>query len=300
MNQLAPAPEVLAAGPEVRPADAEGPPETVLRPPRGWQLINLRELWQFRDLLYFLTWRDVKVRYKQTVLGAAWALLQPALMMVVFTVFFSRLARVSSGDVWYPLFAYAGLLPWSFFATAVANGGNSVVGSERLITRVYFPRLVIPLAAVGAAVVDFAVAFGLLAALMAACGVVPGWEALLAPVIVLLILLAATGMGALLAALNVAYRDFRYVIPFLIQLWMFATPTIYMDVFADGGERSALVEFLLTANPLTGLIAAFRASLLGTPMPWDLLGLSAAVALGLCFLGCLYFRKVEHRFADII
>src|SRR5207245_2234688 len=174
-------------------------PEFVLRPPRGWQLINLRELWHFRELLYFLTWRDVKVRYKQTVLGAAWAVLQPAMMMVVFTIFFGRMAGVPSGDLPYPLFVYAGLLPWTFFATAVANAGNSVVGSERLITKIYFPRLAIPFASVGAAVVDFAVAFGLLVALMLYYGVVPGVAILLLPLIVGLIVLAATGVGTLLA-----------------------------------------------------------------------------------------------------
>jgi lipopolysaccharide transport system permease protein len=212
-----------------RPAPA-GRPITVIIPPRAWQLINLSELWEHRELIYLMAWRDIKVRYKQTVLGAAWAVLQPALMMVVFTVFFGRLAKVPSGDLPYPLFAYAGLLPWTFFATAIANAGNSVIGSERLITKIYFPRLAVPFAAVGAAVVDLAVAFGLLIAMMLYYGIAPGPGLLLVPVLVGLMILAAVGVGTLLAALNVSYRDFRYVIPFLVQLWMFATPSVYMQV----------------------------------------------------------------------
>jgi lipopolysaccharide transport system permease protein len=277
------------------PAPAE-PPLTVIRPPRGWQLINLRELWQFRDLLYFLTWRDVKVRYKQTLLGAAWAVLQPAMMMVVFTIFFGNLARVSSGGLDYSLFVYAGLLPWTFFATAVANAGNSVVGSERLITKIYFPRLAVPFASVGAAVVDFAIAFGLLVGLMVWHGVAPGLGLLLAPAILVVLILAALGVGTLLAALNVRYRDFRYVIPFLLQLWMFATPAVYMQAGASSGWES-----VLALNPLNGLVAAFRAAVLGhEAVAWARLGISAAVVAALFLLGCLYFRKVEDSFADVI
>src|SRR5438105_847169 len=195
-------------------SEAPEQPVTLICPPSGWQLVNVRELWQFRDLLYFLAWRDVKIRYKQTVLGAAWAVLQPAMMMVVFTIFFSRMGGLSSGETPYPLFVLAGLLPWTFFATAVANAGNSVVGSERLITKIYFPRLAIPFASVGAAVVDFAVACGLLLALMLAYGQPPTVSFLLAPVVFGAIVVTAAGIGTMLAALNVAYRDFRYVIPF--------------------------------------------------------------------------------------
>jgi lipopolysaccharide transport system permease protein len=274
-------------------------PLTLIEPPRGWQVINLRELWQFRDLLYFLTWRDVKVRYKQTVLGAAWAILQPLLMMVVFTIFFGRLANVSSGDLPYPVFAIAGLLPWTFFATAIASAGNSVVGSERLITKVYFPRLAVPFAAVGAAIVDFVIACGLLAIMMLAYGIVPGVELLLAPIIFGVIILAAVGVGTLLAALNVAYRDFRYVIPFLVQLWMFATPTVYMQPAATG-ESNSVAQVLLALNPMTGLIAAFRAAILGTPLPWLALGISTLAVVVALSAGCFYFRRVEDTFADII
>jgi lipopolysaccharide transport system permease protein len=271
----------------------------LIEPPRGWQLVNVRELWHFRDLLYFLTWRDVKVRYKQTVLGAAWAVLQPLLMMVVFTIFFGRLAIVSSGDLPYPVFAFTGLLTWTFFATAIASAGNSVVGSERLITKVYFPRLAVPFAAVGAAIVDFIIACGLLAVLMLAYGIVPGVGLFLVPIIFAVIVLAAVGVGTLLAALNVAYRDFRYVIPFLVQLWMFATPTVYMQPAASGEGGSAL-QVLLALNPMTGLIAAFRAAVVGTPLPWGALAVSTLVVVALLFLGCVYFHRVEDSFADII
>jgi lipopolysaccharide transport system permease protein len=273
------------------------PPMTVIDPPIGWQLINVRELWRFRELVFFLTWRDVKVRYKQTLLGAAWAILQPLLMMVVFTIFFSRMAGVPSGDLPYPLFAYAGLLPWTFFATAITSAGNSVVGSERLITKIYFPRLAIPFAAVGAAVVDFIIAFGLLIAMMIYYGISPGIGMLLAPVVFGLILVAALGIGTLLAALNVAYRDIRYVIPFLVQIGMFATPTVYMQPTVEPAGWS---RFLLTLNPMTSLISAFRRSMLGGPIPWGQLALASGAVVLTFLVGCFYFRKVEDGFADII
>jgi lipopolysaccharide transport system permease protein len=322
---------------EPLPEQEPAPSFTVIEPPRGWQLINLRELWRFRELIYFLAWRDVKVRYKQTVLGAAWAILQPVMMMVVFTIFFSRMAGVSSGDLPYPLFAFAGLLAWTFFSTAIANAGNSVVGSERLITKIYFPRLAIPFATVAAAVVDFLLASTMLLLMMVCYGVPPGPGLLLVPVVFAMILLAALGIGTLLAALNVAYRDFRYVIPFMLQLWMFATPAIYMQPagpapwgheLAAGRPASAsrqhdpastpeqtprtvdddrgrsgvrpVVEALLIANPLNGLVSGFRAAVLGDQIPWPQLGLSSLAAVILFVLGCLYFRKVEDGFADII
>jgi len=288
------APATLAKG-----STGVTPPRVVTRilPAEGWQWINFRELWHYRELIYFLTWRDVKVRYKQTVLGAAWAILQPLLMMVVFTIFFGRMAGVSSGDVEYPLFAYAGLLPWTFFATAIAAAGNSIVGSERLITKIYFPRLAVPFAAVGAAVVDFLIAFGLLIVMMVYYRVAPTWGLLVVPAVFMAILLAALGVGTLLAALNVAYRDFRYVIPFLVQLWMFATPTVYMqpNAASTGG-----IHVLLALNPMTSLIAAFRASVLGGPIAWGQAVVALAGVLLVFFLGCLYFRRVEDGFADII
>jgi lipopolysaccharide transport system permease protein len=283
---------------EERKDDAEGV-VTVIRPAQGWQLVNVRELWRFRELVYFLTWRDVKVRYKQTVLGAGWAILQPLLMMVVFTIFFKNVAQVASGELPYTLFAYAGLLPWTFFASAIANAGNSVVGSERLITKIYFPRLAVPLAAVGAAVVDFVVASSLLVILMAW-----NWSKLsvnanllLLPVIFVVIVVAASGVGVMLAALNVAYRDFRYVIAFLVQLWMFATPTIYMQPDEQASPR---MQLLLALNPMAGLIGAFRAAALGGSIDWAQFAISASCAGLLFVIGCFYFRRVEDSFADII
>ena len=285
-----------AAESVARPEEADLP-LTSIRPAAGWQPVNVRELWQYRELLCFLVWRDVKVRYKQTLLGAAWAVLQPMMMMVVFTIFFGRMAGVSSGDLPYPIFCYLGLLPWTFFSTAVSNAGNSVVGSERLITKIYFPRLAVPFAAVGASVVDFLVAFTLLLAMMLWYGVHPGASSLLVPVIFLTIMLLAMGVGTLLAGLNVAYRDFRYVIPFLVQVWMFATPTIYMQ---PGKSAGGALHAVLALNPMTGLIAAFRAACRGGPVPWAQFVLSAACAAIVFLLGCLHFRRMERSFADII
>jgi lipopolysaccharide transport system permease protein len=295
---------------------------TVIEPQVGLGTLRLGELWQHRELLFFLIWRDVKVRYKQTLLGAAWAVIQPVMMMIVFTIFLGRMAHVSSG-VWpYPLFVYAGLLPWTFFATAIASAANSVVGSEQLITKVYFPRLTIPFAAVGAALVDFAIAFGVLLVLMAWYGVMPGIGLLTLPLVVALLALAALGVGSGLAALNVAYRDFRYVVPFLVQLWMFATPSIYLQPPADAptqieqtapasnsaadatatteAQWSSPTRWLLELNPLTGLVSFFRAAALGGELPWGSLA-GSAVLVGIFFaVGCLYFRRTEGTFADII
>jgi lipopolysaccharide transport system permease protein len=268
---------------------------TLITPGGGWRAVNVSELWRFRELLGFLVWRDVKVRYKQTVLGAAWAVLQPALMMAVFTVFIGKMAKAPGADD--PVFVYAGMLPWTFFATAMANAGNSVVNSERLITKIYFPRLAIPLAAVGAAVVDFVIASLLLVLMMIWRGAVPGAGIFMAPIIFALIALAAIGVGALLAALTAAYRDFRYVIPFLVQFWLFATPPAYMQTPADS---STWVQTLIAVNPMSGLISAFRAAVFDGQIPWALLGISTMMVLGVFFLGCFYFRKVEDSFADIV
>jgi len=285
-----------------RPAEPDGPPLTVIEPPRGWHLPDVGELWRFHELIGFLVWRDVKVRYKQTLLGAAWAVLQPALMMVVFTIFFSRMAKVPTagyGPDEYPLFVFAGLLPWTFFSTAVANAGNSLVASERLITKVYFPRLAVPLAAVGAALVDFAVASGLLGVLMLWYGHGPGgWGLLLAPVFVVLMLLLAVGVGAFLGALNVSYRDFKYVIPFMVQLWMYATPTVYSQ--PTGSELGGWLRVLMALNPMTALIAGFRAAVLGGPCDWGQAALAAAVSVVVFVGGCVYFRRVEDSFVDRI
>ena len=297
-----PVAEMAAVTPIRELPAADGPPlpvhRTVIEPARGWQLVNVAELWRYRELLFFLCWRDVKIRYKQTVLGVAWAVLQPAMLMVVFTVFFSRLGGLSSGDMPYALFALAGLLPWTFFSTAITNAGNSVVGSERLITKIYFPRLAIPFASVGAAIVDFLMSLTLLVLFMAWHGIAPTWNILFAPLIFAVILLAALGCGTLLAALNVVYRDVRYVIPFFIQIGMFATPSIYMQL--PESSESGSLQWWLSINPMTGLIAGFRASVLGGPMPWIQLAIGAACSTAAFLVGCLYFRKAEDSFADLI
>ena len=277
-------------------SSADDLPEVVIERRRGWRIVDWDELWRYRELLFFLTWRDVKVRYKQTVLGAAWALLQPLATMVVFSLFFGRVAAGSPTDVPYPLFVLAGLVPWMFFANAIASAGQSVVGSQNLITKVYFPRLFIPMGAVGAGLVDFAIAFGLLLVMMLGYGLTPGWGLVLVPLIALGLVTAALGVGTLLSALTVAYRDFRHVVPFLVQLWMFATPAVYIQADALGPRW----RLLLPLNPAHGLIANFRRAVLGGPIdPWSL-AVSGSVSVLLLLLGCLYFRRVERGFADII
>lgn len=295
MTRLIELPLSAQASPES--SELSEPPVTTIVPHRGWRVLGLAELWAHRELLGFLCWRDVKVRYKQTVLGAAWAVLQPVMTMVVFSIFFARLAHVSSAGLPYPLFAFAGLLPWTFFANAISAAGQSVVGNERLITKVYFPRLIIPLSSVTAGLVDFAIACGMLGLLMAYYGVAPSLTLAAAPLMVLGLYLAAAGVGTMLAALNVAYRDFRYLVPFLVQLWLFATPTVYMDAAA---AVSPSWHYLLPLNPAYGLIAGFRAAVLGTPLDLYSLSVSLAVSAALFTAGTLYFRRVEQYFADVI
>jgi lipopolysaccharide transport system permease protein len=269
----------------------------VIEPPSGWDGINWAEIWRYRELLYFLVWRDVKVRYKQTVLGAAWAILQPFMTMVVFSIFFGKLAGLGAktGGIPYPIYVYAGLLPWTFFATALGSCGSSLVGSAHLITKVYFPRLIIPLAAVGAGLVDLAVSFVVLLGLMAYYGTGLSWQLVLIPFLLAGTFLAAAGVGALLAALTVSYRDFRYVVPFLVQTWMFMTPVIYPTAIVPERWRWALA-----LNPMTGLIDGFRAAILGAPLDGSHVILSLAAALVLFLIGATYFRSVERQFADLI
>lgn len=269
---------------------------TVIQARPGWQIVDFGEIWRFRELLYFLIWRDVKVRYKQTVLGAAWAVLQPTAQMVVFSIFFGRMAEVATDGIPYPLFAFAGLLPWMFFQNSVTNASQSVVGNQNLITKVYFPRLFIPASAIGAALVDFAIAFSMLLVLMAWYRTAPTAAILLAPLIALGLTAAAFGVGALLSALTVAYRDFRYVVPWMVQLWMFATPTVYMDASVTGPRW----QLVLPLNPAYGLIHSFRCVTLGRPLDWYALSVSLGVTALFVVVGCLYFRRVERTFADII
>jgi lipopolysaccharide transport system permease protein len=272
-------------------------PTTVVERRPGWRSVNVRELWSRRELLYFLAWRDVKVRYKQTVLGAAWALLQPFATMLVFTLFLGRLIHRAEGDVPYALFVIAALVPWTFFANAISSAAQSVVLSQTLVTKVYFPRIMIPMGAVAATLVDLLIAIGLLLGMMFYYHVRPDWHCLLVPWLILGLLIVSLGIGALLAALTVAYRDFRHVIPFMVQLWMFATPNIYMRT-----EQVVSARWLrwLPLNPAYGLIANFRAAALGQPLDLYSLGVSGAVSLVLLAVGCFYFRRVERTFADII
>ncbi len=270
---------------------------TVLEARPGWQVMDLRELWRYRELLFFLTWRNVKVRYKQTVLGAAWAILQPLATMLVFSLFFGRVAANPSSAVPYSLFVLAGLVPWMFFSNAIASAGQSVVGSSNLVTKVYFPRLIIPMGAVGAGLVDLAIALGMLLIMMFWYGVAPGLSFVLVPLLTLGLVIAALGVGTLLSALTVAYRDFRHVVPFMVQLWMFATPSIYMQASSDTGSR---LRYVLPLNPAYGLIANFRQAMLGGAIDVYSLAVSGAVSVLLLLAGCLYFRRVERDFADII
>jgi lipopolysaccharide transport system permease protein len=270
---------------------------TVIEPTSNWRLVDWGELWHYHELLYFLIWRDIRVRYKQTVLGAAWAILQPLATMVVFSMFLGRVAAASAPRWPYPLFVFAGLLPWTFLANAISTASQSIVGSQSLVTKVYFPRLMIPMGAIGAGLVDFLIAFVMLFVLMAYYGVAPGWGMLLAPLILVGLLIVALGVGVLLAALTVAYRDFRYVVPFMVQLWMFATPSIYLQTEAYAHSRWV---GLLAFNPAYGLIANFRLAILGGKMDLPSLAISGTVSLALVAIGCLYFRRVERYFADII
>jgi len=272
-------------------------PVTVIERRPGWRLLDLRELWRYRELLGFLTWRDVKVRYRQAVLGAAWAVLQPLATMLVFTLFLGRVAGTTSDATGYPLFVFAGLIPWTFLANAVGAGSQSVVGNQNLVTKVYFPRLIIPTAAVGVGLVDFAIALGVLALMMLGSGVVPGAGLLILPVIVMLLVLCALGAAILLSALTVAYRDFRHAVPFMVQLWMFATPAIYFQ--ADLG-LAPFWAALMPLNPAYGLIATFRQAVLGGAVDWYALAVSGGVGCTLFVIGCFFFRRVECGFADII
>jgi len=272
------------------------PSITVIEPKTGWVPVDFREIWNYRELLYFLTKRDIKVRYKQTVLGGLWAIIQPAFTMLVFTLFFGRLAKMPSDGLPYPIFVYAGLLPWTYFANAVSASGNSLVGSANLITKVYFPRIVVPGSAALAGLLDFFIALFVLAALMIWYQFLPGPAILLFPFLVALTFLCAVGVGLWLSALNVQYRDIRYAIPFLIQVWMFISPVIYPVSLVQGKY-----QWLLALNPMGGVIHAYRACLLGhQPVDWSLLGLSTLIILALFLGGLYYFRRMEKVFADVV
>jgi len=268
---------------------------TVIQPSRGWRSLNFRELWAYRELLWVLTERDIKVRYKQTVLGAGWAIVRPLLTMILFTVIFGRFAKMPSDGFPYPIFVYAALLPWTFFATAVSTGSLSLVGSAPMLSKVYFPRLIVPLSSIGSWLVDFAIATMILLGLMLYYDVSWSWNLLAAPLLVLAVMFAALGVGTLLSALTVAYRDFRYVIPFLLQFWMFATPIVYPASIVP--ERW---QWVLHLNPMAGLVEGFRSAFLGRPFDAPAIAISVAAAIALFVVGIAYFEKVERRFADIV
>jgi len=269
---------------------------STIEPTRGWQFIPFKEVWRYRELAYFLCWRDVKVRYKQTVLGALWAIIQPLFSMIVFSIFFGRMAKVPSDGIPYPIFVYAGLLPWTYFANALRASGSSLVGGRNLITKVYFPRIIVPGAAALAGLVDLAIASVVLGGLMIYYRFIPGWGCLLFPYLVFFTFLTAVGFGLWLSALNVQYRDVQHAIPFFVQIGLFLTPVIYpVSILPDRWQ------WVLYLNPMAGLIENYRAGILGqTPVNWPALAVSTAVALLLFVSGAFYFRRMERTFADVI
>jgi lipopolysaccharide transport system permease protein len=271
-------------------------PTAIIEATDGWRSLNLRELWWYRELLFFLMWRYIKVRYKQTVIGAAWAILQPFLTMVAFSIIFGRLANIPSDGIPYPVFAYAGLLPWMFFAAAMQSAGVSLVSNANMIRKIYFPRVIMPAASILAAGVDFAIAFVVLLGMMVYYGIVPGLAAVTIPFFVLLAFMTALGVSLWLSALNVKYRDIRYTIPFLIQFWLFLTPVAYPSSMIP--ERFHLLYGL---NPMAGVVEGFRWALLGNEKaPGGIMAVSTVVVAVLVTGGMFYFRRMEHEFADVV
>ncbi|HEX8475878.1 MAG TPA: ABC transporter permease [Pyrinomonadaceae bacterium] len=270
-------------------------PLVTIQANKTWGALNLREIWVYRELLYFLMWRDLKVRYKQTVLGVLWVIMQPLLMTLIFTIFLGMLARVPSQDVPYPLFVYAGLLPWTFFSSAVLNSGNSLVGSAHLITKVYFPRVIIPAASTGARLVDFAIAFVILLGLMIYYGVAPSRGLLMLPVLVALVTLLALGLGMWISALNVRYRDIGIALPVLIQLWMFVSPVLYPSTLVPQQW-----QHLYALNPLVGIVDGFRSSLFARPFNWTAIAISAVFTVVLLVYAAFAFQRMEKSFADVV
>jgi lipopolysaccharide transport system permease protein len=270
--------------------------EKVIQPTRGWGGIRWRELWEYRELIYFLIWRDVKVRYKQTVLGAAWAIIQPFFTMVVFSLFFGRLAKIPSDGIPYPIFSYAALVPWTFFAHGVSQSANSLVGSANLIRKIYFPRLAMPIATVLSGTVDFMLAFAVLLGMMLYFGIVPTINVVWLPMLLLLALVTSLGAGLWLSAMNVQFRDVRYIVPFLTQFWLFTTPIAYPSSLLSEPWRT-----LYGINPMAGVVEGFRWTLLGTDTtPGPIIIVSILAALALLVSGVYYFRQMEKTFADII
>jgi len=268
-----------------------------IEPSHGWVSLRLQELWQYRELLGFLTWRDVKIRYKQTLLGASWAVIQPFFTMIVFSLFFGNLAGIPSDGVPYPIFSYTALVPWTFFATGLTNSGNSLVGSANLLKKVYFPRLVIPISTVFSGVVDFIIAFAVLILMMLAYGILPTINIIFLPIFLLLAFITSLGVGLWLSAMNVQFRDVRYVIPFLTQFWLFATPIAYPSTLIENETLRAIYAI----NPMVGVIEGFRWALLDTDTaPSAMIGVSFFAAVTLLVSGAFYFRRMEKSFADVV
>ena len=270
-------------------------PVVTIETRKSWVPLNLRDLWSYRELLYFLMWRDVKVRYKQTILGAAWAVIQPLTTMIIFTYFFGKLARVPTDGVPYPVFCYTALLLWTFFSNGVTNAANSLIGNTNLITKVYFPRLIIPSAAVGAGLLDFAIASILLVGLLVYYGFPVTWEYLMILPLIVLTTLFALGVGIWFSALNVRFRDVRYALPFLIQVWFFVSPIIYPSSIVPDEWR-----WVLNLNPLAGLIEFFRAALFGRQLPWAAFGYAAGLTVMVLAYAAYTFRRMERSFAEFI
>jgi len=267
-----------------------------IAPSKGWVPLKLRELWEYRELLYFLVWRDIKVRYKQTALGASWAIIQPFFTMVVFSLFFGHLGKIPSDGIPYPIFAFTALVPWTFFASGLSQSSNSLVGSGSLITKVYFPRLIIPLASVFSGIVDFLIAFGVLVAMMLYYGIVPTLNVFYLPLFLLLALVTSLGVGLWLSALNVEYRDVRYVVPFITQFWMLATPIAYPSSLLHEPWRT-----IYGLNPMAGVVEGFRWALLkSNAAPGPIISVSSAAAVLILITGAFYFRRMEKTFADIV
>ncbi|HEX4439962.1 MAG TPA: ABC transporter permease [Thermoanaerobaculia bacterium] len=281
----------VTATPEAAP-----PPVIIIKPSSGWIGLKLSEIWSYRELLYFLIWRDLKVRYKQTALGALWAVIQPLFTMLIFALFFGRLAKMPSDGIPYPIFSYTGLVPWTFFARGLASSSNSLVDSANLIRKVYFPRLMIPIADVLSGLVDFAIAFLVLIVMMVYYGVTPSSRIIWLPAFLLLALVAALAVGLWLSVLNVEYRDVKYTVPFLTQFWMFATPIVYPSSLLTGKWR-----VLFGLNPMVGVVEGFRWCILGAKTtPGPMIAASAAASVALLIGGAFYFRRMEKTFADVV
>ena len=269
---------------------------TIISPSKGWVSLKLDELWEYRELLYFLTWRDIKVRYKQTVLGAAWAIIQPFFTMVVFSLFFGKLAKMPSDGIPYPLFSFAALVPWAFFANGLSQSSNSLVGSAHLITKVYFPRLVVPISSVISGILDFALSFIVLLGMALYYGIIPTFNIIWLPFLLLLALVTALGVGMWFSALNVQFRDVRYILPFMTQFWMFATPIVYPSSLLPEPWRT-----VYALNPMVGVVEGFRWALLGTQTaPGPIIIVSSFASIAILIGGAFYFRRMEKTFADLV